>query len=131
MDLDRIDDTKGEVPAEHRRWFQGEARIQQLPTPFEDGPAVFAVHFRPGGRTKPHVHSTGQLLHVVSGRGIVGTRSGRRVVEPGDVVTAMPGEWHWHGATPDSAMTHVSVQRGLGDPIDWDVEEGDWAGGYG
>lgn len=48
---------------------------------------------------------------------------------PGDIIAARPGEWHWHGATPDSSMTHVTVQPG--GTIDWDVEEGDWAEGYG
>ena len=50
-----------------------------------------------------------------------------RLVEPGDVVAVMPGEWHWHGATPDSAMTHVTIQQAEG-RTDWDVEERDWAG---
>lgn len=131
MELDHIDDATGERPGEWPGCFQGEVRIQRLATPFPDGPAVFAVHFQPGGRTRPHVHGLGQLLHVVSGRGFVATRDGRREVGPGDVVAVMPGEWHWHGATNDSAMTHVTVQRTATDPIDWDVDEGDWATGYG
>ncbi len=131
MELDHIDDTTGERPGEWPRCFQGEVRIQRLTTPFPEGPAVFAVHFQPGGRTRPHVHAVGQLLHVVSGRGFVGTRDGRREVGAGDVVAVMPGEWHWHGATNDSAMTHVTVQRTATDPTDWDVDEGEWAAGYG
>lgn len=130
MELDRIDEGRGEVPEEAPRWFQGEARIQRLATPFPDGPDVFAVHFPAGVRSRPHVHASGQLLHVVSGQGVVGTVSGRRVVEAGDVVATMAGEWHWHGATPGSAMTHVTVQI-AGDHIDWEVEERDWAAGYG
>lgn len=131
MELDRIDDTTGEHPGEYPSRFQGEAGIQPLASPFvEDGPAVFAVHFQAGGRTRPHVHHSGQWLHVVSGRGIVATESGRREVEAGDVIAVMPGEWHWHGATPGSAMTHVTVQRTPTDPIDWSVEEKDWADGY-
>lgn len=92
---------------------------------------MFAVHFQPGGRTRPHVHGAGQLLHVVSGRGFVDTRDGRREVGPGDVVAGMPGEWHWRGATNDSTMRHVTVQRTATDPIDWDVYEGDRAAGTG
>lgn len=131
MELDRIDDTTGERPGEYPRCFQGEVRIQRLPTPFTAGPAVFAVHFQPGGRTRPHVHGSGQLLHVVAGQGIVGTESGRQVVEAGDVVAVLPGEWHWHGATAGSTMTHVTVQKSATDPIDWEVDEKDWAAGYG
>lgn len=132
MEFDRLDDTTGEAPGEWPARFQGEARIQRLPTPFvDDGPAVFAVHFQPGGRTRPHVHHSGQLLHVVSGTGMVATAEGRRVVEAGDVVAVMPGEWHWHGATPSTAMTHVTIQKNPTDPIDWEVEERDWAADYG
>ncbi|MGI8686326.1 MAG: cupin domain-containing protein [Acidimicrobiales bacterium] len=130
MELDHIDDTTGEPPGEWPRCFQGEARIQRLPNPFVDGAAIFAVHFQPGGRTRPHVHASGQFLHVVAGAGIVATEAGRQVVGAGDVVAVQPGEWHWHGATADSKMTHVTVQKS-DDPIDWEVDEKDWAEGYG
>ncbi|MDP8937702.1 MAG: cupin domain-containing protein [Actinomycetota bacterium] len=131
MHFDHVDDTQGDPPEELADHFQGDARIQRFPSPFPDGgPAVFAVHFRAGGRTKPHVHRNGQMLHVTAGRGIIGTPDGRRVVEPGDVVVVMPDEWHWHGGAPDSPMTHVTVQMAGPDSIDWDVEERDWAEGY-
>ena len=52
------------------------------------------------------------------------------MVEAGDVVAVMPGEWHWHGATPTTAMTHVTVQQRGPDSVDWDVDEGDWATGF-
>jgi quercetin dioxygenase-like cupin family protein len=129
VDHERIDDSVGEPPAEWPEHFEGRAKIQPFPNPFPaDGAAVFAVHFEAGGRSRPHVHRHGQMLIVTSGRGVVGDRSGRRIVEAGDVVVAGPGEWHWHGATPDSAMTHVTVQMSGPDSIDWDVDEGDWAG---
>ena len=132
MHFDLVDDTKGEPPEELPDQFQGEARIERFHIPFPaDGPTVFAVHFRAGGRTKPHVHGNGQVLHIAAGRGLVGTRSGRRVVEAGDMVVVMPGEWHWHGAAPDSPMTHVTVQVAGPDSVDWDVDEGDWADDYG
>jgi quercetin dioxygenase-like cupin family protein len=131
MDYEHVDDTTGEPPAEWPEHFQGEARIQPFPNPFpEDGAAVFAVHFGAGGRSRPHTHRHGQMLVVVSGKGVVGDRTGRRTVAPGDVVVAHPGEWHWHGAAPDSPMTHVTVQMAGPDSIDWDVDEGDWAEGY-
>lgn len=59
MELDRVDDSRGEVPEEHDRWFHGETRIQRLPPPFSDGPAVFAAPFADGARTRPHVHANG------------------------------------------------------------------------
>ncbi|MDQ6725404.1 MAG: cupin domain-containing protein [Actinomycetota bacterium] len=129
MELEHVDATQGEPPAEWPEHFQGRARVQTLPNPFADGgPATFAVHFDPGGRSRPHTHRHGQMLIVTAGRGVVGDRSGRRLVGPGDVVVAGPGEWHWHGATPDSPMTHVTVQLPGPDSIDWDVDEGDWGG---
>lgn len=128
MDYEHVDDTVGEPPAEWPEHFEGRARIQQFPNPFPaDGAAVFAVHFDAGGRSRPHTHHHGQVLLVTSGRGVVGDRNGRRTVEAGDVVVAGPGEWHWHGAAPDSPMTHVTVQMAGPDSIDWDVDEGDWA----
>jgi quercetin dioxygenase-like cupin family protein len=129
MDFDHLDDRRGEAPAEHPARFQGDARIQALPQAVT-GAAVFAVHFDAGGRSRPHVHRGGQILVVTSGRGVVGDEGGRRQVGPGDIIAAAPGEWHWHGATPDSPMTHVTVQSGTDDTIDWDVDERDWADGY-
>lgn len=131
MDYSHVDDTTGEPPGEWPEHFQGDARIQQFPNPFPaDGAAVFAVHFDAGGRSRPHTHRHGQMLLVVSGKGVVGDRSGRRTVVPGDVVVAHPGEWHWHGAAPDTPMTHLTVQMVGPDSIDWDVDQGDWAEGY-
>lgn len=130
MEIDHLDSSKGEPPDELEEHFQGQALLQRLPSPFESGPVVFAVHFEAGARSRPHVHRAGQVLHVAAGEGIVGDRDGRRVVRPGDVIAAGPGEWHWHGATPTSSMTHVTVQIQGPDEIDWDVDQGDWDDGY-
>jgi quercetin dioxygenase-like cupin family protein len=41
-------------------------------------------------------------------------------IRPGDVVWFLPGEKHWHGATPTTAMTHITVQEALnGKPVEW------------
>lgn len=130
MQSDTIDPARGELPEEYRPHFQGQARFQRFASPFGDHPAVSAVHFDAGARTRPHVHRSGQVLHITAGRGIVADRSGRQVVLPGDVVTIHPDEWHWHGATPDSPMTHLTVQVTEPGDIDWDVDEGDWAVDY-
>ena len=130
MEFDTIDSGKGELPEEYQPHFQGEARVQTFASPFGDRPAVAAVHFEAGARTRPHVHRSGQVLHVTAGRGIVAGRSGRQIVLPGDVVTVEPGEWHWHGGSPDSAMTHLAFQVSAPGDIDWDVDEGDWARDY-
>ncbi|MGH9082398.1 MAG: cupin domain-containing protein [Acidimicrobiales bacterium] len=130
MDFGTDDRDRGDMPEAFAPHFEGTARFQHFESPFEAGPAVFAVHFQAGARTKPHVHHSGQVLYVTRGEGVVSDRAGRHVVRAGDVVTVGRDEWHWHGGTPESAMSHLTVQMpGSGD-VEWDVDEGDWASGY-
>jgi quercetin dioxygenase-like cupin family protein len=124
--FDHVDGHKGDAASSNH--FQGQAKIQKFPGPFPRGVEIIAVHFEAGGRTRPHIHSAGQVLHITSGKGIVATMSGRRLVEPGDIVMVMPNEWHWHGGTTGSAMTHVTVQ--VPGSTDWKVDERDWASDY-
>jgi quercetin dioxygenase-like cupin family protein len=75
--------------------------------------AVSAVHFTPGARTAWHAHRGGQTLYVTEGEGLVQSRGERIVaIRPGDIVHATADEWHWHGATPDHLMTHLSITDG-------------------
>src|SRR6202166_2951226 len=68
------------------------------------------VTFEPGARTAWHTHPLGQTLLVVSGLGRV-QREGAPIEEirPGDFVWFEPSEKHWHGATPDCAMSHIAI----------------------
>jgi quercetin dioxygenase-like cupin family protein len=79
------------------------------------------VTFEPGARTAWHTHPLGQTLIVTAGCGWAQRENG--VVEeirPGDVVWFEPGEKHWHGATPTTAMTHIAIQEKLdGKVVDW------------
>ncbi|HZU72385.1 MAG TPA: cupin domain-containing protein [Acidimicrobiales bacterium] len=131
MEFERSDPSAGDVPEQYAPYFQGTARFQILESPFldEGGPGAMFVHFDAGGRTRPHVHHRGQILHIVSGRGVVADAHQRRIVEPGDTVTVEPEEWHWHGGLADSAMSHLVVQY-PGADVSFDVEERDWAQGY-
>lgn len=76
---------------------------------------VNAVRFTPGARTAWHSHALGQTLYVTDGKGLAQSR-GAAITEirPGDVVYTAPDEWHWHGATPEHFMTHISVTEGVG-----------------
>jgi quercetin dioxygenase-like cupin family protein len=75
--------------------------------------AVSAVHFTPGARTAWHSHTNGQTLHVTEGEGRVQSRGEPIVtIRAGDTIHAPDGEWHWHGATPEHAMTHLSITEG-------------------
>ena len=41
-------------------------------------------------------------------------------IRPGDVVWFAPGEKHWHGASPTTAMTHIAIQEALdGKVVEW------------
>ena len=75
------------------------------------GPGVLLVSFRPGARLNFHVHDYEQILYVTDGKGIVATKEKEVVVTPGMVVYIAPGEVHWHGATDDSAFTHLAIQK--------------------
>ena len=79
------------------------------------------VTFEPGARTAWHTHPLGQTLMVTSGLGRV-QRAGGPIedIRPGDVVWIEPGERHWHGASPTTAMTHIAIQEQLdGKAVDW------------
>ena len=90
-----------------------------------------SVTFEPGARTAWHTHPLGQTLVVISGSGLAQKRGGP--VEPiraGDVVWFAPGEEHWHGASPTTAMTHIAIQEALdGISVDWleQVTDADYA----
>ncbi|MGW3014132.1 (R)-mandelonitrile lyase [Streptomyces sp. NPDC001219] len=70
----------------------------------------FSVHFAPGAHTAWHTHPHGQILHVTEGTGLV-QRAGGPVepVRAGDTVWIAPGDRHWHGAAPDTFMTHLAT----------------------
>ena len=103
-------------------WFTGTVRIDPLfSAPEPARVAGSAVTFEPGARTAWHTHPLGQTLVVLSGVGRV-QREGGPVVEirPGDVVWFAPGEKHWHGAAPTTAMTHLAIQEQQGGKaVDW------------
>lgn len=103
-------------------WFTGTVRIDALFTaPSPARAAGAAVTFEPSARTAWHTHPLGQTLIVTVGAGLV-QRDGGPIEEihPGDVVWFEPGEKHWHGAAPTTAMTHIAVQEALdGKAVEW------------
>ncbi|MFL6304302.1 MAG: hypothetical protein ACJ72H_12255 [Candidatus Sulfotelmatobacter sp.] len=41
-------------------------------------------------------------------------------IHPGGVIWFAPGEKHWHGAAPTTAITHIAIQeRKDGNMVDW------------
>ena len=103
-------------------YFTGTVRIDplfQAPDPARAGGG--SVTFEPGARTAWHTHPLGQTLIVTAGLGRVQRWGGPiEDIRPGDVIWFSPGEKHWHGASPTTAMTHIAIQERLdGRVVDW------------
>jgi len=106
-------------PAEY---FTGTVRVDPLFEAPDPARVVGAsVTFEPGARTAWHTHPLGQTLVVTAGCGRVQHWGGPiEEIRPGDVVWIAPGERHWHGAAPGTAMTHLAIQEMLdGKTVDW------------
>lgn len=124
MRIVRIDRDEARAPA-HPEWFPGTVRHQVMNDPDTPlGIELISVWFEPGSRTRPHVHPVDQVLQVVEGEGVVATDSEKRLIRAGDWVVVPAGVWHWHGATPDSAMCHISIKQPC--ETDWTAPWGDW-----
>ncbi|WP_416881393.1 cupin domain-containing protein [Marivita sp.] len=131
MKIHRAGDRPSQKPSPD--YFTGTVRMD----PVVSGDDEFAVKilmvtFEPGARTAWHTHPAGQSLHIVSGLGLAGSEGQPvQVLRPGDTVWFAPGERHWHGASPDCAMTHLAVQTAVeGKTADWQehVSDADYNG---
>ena len=79
------------------------------------------VVFEPGARNNWHTHPGGQILIATAGIGYYQEKgSPIQILHAGDVVKIAPDIVHWHGASPDSAFTHIAVnsntQKGI---VEW------------
>lgn len=103
-------------------WFTGNVRIDPLFAKQANTRAAGAlVSFEPGARTAWHTHPAGQTLIVVSGLGWV-QKEGEDIqeIQPGDVIYFEPNEKHWHGASPEKAMSHIAIQEEVnGSVVTW------------
>lgn len=103
-------------------WFTGTVRIDPL---FQSTALTRAagnsVTFEPEARTAWHTHPLGQTLIVTAGCGRAQREGGPiEEIRAGDVVWFPPGEKHWHGASPTTAMTHIAIQEVLdGKAVEW------------
>lgn len=93
--------------------FTGQVVAARLRSSNGDDASAVAVRFEAAARTFWHSHPRGQLLWVLSGEAIVENANRVRVLaQAGDVVVAAPDELHWHGATSNGPMIHVSITAG-------------------
>lgn len=107
------------LPADH---FTGNATLESLfssemPDKYRGG----TVNFAAGARTAWHTHPLGQTLIVISGRGFVQSEGDTaQEIVTGDVVWIPANVRHWHGAAPDSPMSHVALSTPLdGSTVKW------------
>ncbi|TDS09770.1 (R)-mandelonitrile lyase [Sphingobacterium paludis] len=71
---------------------------------------IGSVTFEPGARTNWHYHKGGQILLVTEGKGLYQEKGKAvQVINHGEVIKCPPDVAHWHGATPDEAMTHIAI----------------------
>ena len=103
-------------------YFTGTVRIDPL-FDVADPARHFGAYvtFEPGARTAWHTHPLGQTLVVTAGCGRAQRWGGPiEEIRPGDVVWFPPGEKHWHGAAPTTAMTHMAIVEKLdGQTAEW------------
>ena len=120
MEIKRVgSQASGKGPADY---FTGTVRVDMLFDAPEPARVVGAsVTFEPGARTAWHTHPLGQTLIVTAGCGRAQREGGPiEEIHPGDVVWFPPGDKHWHGAAPTTALTHIAIQENLdGKFVDW------------
>ncbi|MDO4228042.1 cupin domain-containing protein [Neisseria sp.] len=102
--------------------FSGNAQVTRYPPmPAASGnmsPAL--VEFNAGTRTHWHTHPVGQYLIITEGVGQI-QEWGKPVqtVRKGDVVWFAPHVKHWHGASPNTAMSHIAVSETGKPSVEW------------
>lgn len=104
------------------QFFTGKSRIDNLYAAKGDMRSVGAyVTFEPGARSNWHIHPVGQVLIITAGVGLTQEWGGPVVaLHPGDVVQCPVGVKHWHGASPNMAMTHISIcEEKDGQVVEW------------
>lgn len=126
MEIKRVGgQPSGEGPADY---FTGTVRIDPLFDRADPARVTGAiVTFEPCARSAWHTHPLGPTLIVTAGCARVQRWGGLiEEIRPGDVVLIAPGEKHWHGAAPTTAMTHIAIQEKLDSKnVDWLEKVGD------
>jgi quercetin dioxygenase-like cupin family protein len=117
MEITRIRPPSRRGPA---KWFTGDVFIDPIAAGAQPSRLrALSVHFTPGARTAWHTHPLGQFIHVTEGAGLVQRVGGPVLpIRAGDTVRFEPGEEHWHGAAPDSFMTHLALHEAGDDGAD-------------
>ncbi len=101
----------------YRKFFTGQTYLNMLNAKDDTFNAPIGnVTFEPGARTNWHKHSGGQILLVLSGVGRYQEKGEAiKTLHKGDIVHIAPNVEHWHGAAPDSWLTHISLETNVPD----------------
>ncbi len=112
----------GEPNTAYARYFIGNSYLAPIS---REQVSISNVTFEPGCRNNWHIHRAttggGQMLIGVAGRGWY-QEEGKPAVEilPGTVIHIPANVKHWHGATQDSKLVHLSVTTKNGkNHIEW------------
>jgi quercetin dioxygenase-like cupin family protein/alkylhydroperoxidase/carboxymuconolactone decarboxylase family protein YurZ len=94
--------------------FTGDVAVRFIYMPDSESTVSAAyVTFEPGARTNWHIHERGQRMVITEGVCWTQSEGGRKIAaNAGDVVICPAGVKHWHGASPDSRMTHLVLTGG-------------------
>jgi quercetin dioxygenase-like cupin family protein len=102
--------------------FTGTVYVQPLaPKNANNNFSVASVTFEAGARAFWHSHPAGQTILVIEGNGLY-QEEGKAIrdLNKGDVVLCDPDIEHWHGASPERAMTHVVITNYKGEnQVNW------------
>ncbi|HVZ57685.1 MAG TPA: cupin domain-containing protein [Chitinophagaceae bacterium] len=91
-------------------YFTGQAWVHTLASDPAFHCLIGNVTFEPGARNYWHTHPGGQILLVTGGTGYYQEKGKAiRLIKKGDTILIPADVEHWHGATPDSAMTHIAI----------------------
>jgi len=101
-DIEAQDDSTNKI-------FKGKVDVQRIIGESTDDFRVIVVNFSLGAVNVFHTHTFDQVLYVIEGKGIVATEAEEITVTPGTIVFIPAGENHWHGATKDSAFSHIAI----------------------
>jgi 4-carboxymuconolactone decarboxylase len=72
--------------------------------------SVGNVTFAPKARSNWHLHPSGQVLLITDGIGYYQEKGQSiRLIRKGDVIKCPANVAHWHGASPDSSMSHLAL----------------------
>jgi quercetin dioxygenase-like cupin family protein len=123
-DVVRVDAAQAGEPPDPEN-FIGRVRMQNLAAVTRaTGLDYLAVHFDAGAHTRPHAHSTDQVLFFVQGSGFLWIAGEERQhIDEGGIVSIAAGVVHMHGATEDEPICHIAV-RAPG-PTDWSPQVSD------